>query len=179
MQLTPSTKEDRIYYSTASCCAHNIIRNKAMISENMPVQCIGDICTLKSPLFTDIDISLPQIIFYMNLMEVEAAAVVDEDNHCIGFVTGDDVIDHVCDENKGGKEPCVADIMRPPNMSVYLDDPVEQALIMMRLHKIDWLPVIDFDTQKFSGLVCREDIENMPTNIVPFPKGKLPYDEAA
>jgi CBS domain-containing protein len=150
-----------------------------MTNKHTPVQYVGDICTLKSPLFTDIDISLPQIVFYMNLMNVEAAAVVDDDKHCIGFVTGDDVINHVCDEKKGGKEPCVADIMRSPNMSVYLDDTAEQALIMMNLHDIDWLPVIDFDTQEFSGLICREDVENMPSNITPFLKRRLSYEEAA
>jgi len=64
-------------------------------------------------------------------------------------------------------------------MSVYLDDPVEQALVMMTLHKIDWLPVIDYETKTFSGLICREDVEILPFNIIPFLKRKYSCGEAA
>jgi len=77
-----------------------------------PIQCVGDICTMKPPLSAEVDDSLPLIAFYMNLMQVEAAAIVDEDNHCIGFVTGDDVIDYVCDKKKSEKDACMRDIMR-------------------------------------------------------------------
>lgn len=144
-----------------------------MIDENISVQCVNDVCAAQPSLSLEPDSSLPFVVFVMNLMKVEAAGIVDKKNHCVGFVTCDDVIDHVCDEKQGEDEPCVADVMRPPNMSVYLDDPVEQALIMMKLHKIDWLPVIDFDTQKFFGLICRKDIETLPSNITPFPKRKI------
>ena len=150
-----------------------------MIDYDISVQSIGNACILKPPLSADMNASLPLVIFYMNLMKVDAAGIVDKHNHCVGFVTCDDVIDHVCDEKQAESDLCVSDVMRPPNMSVYLDDPIEQALIMMKLHKIDWLPVIDFDTQEFSGLVCREDLENLPSHIIPFLKRKFPYEGAA
>ncbi|MFN3701573.1 MAG: CBS domain-containing protein [Alphaproteobacteria bacterium] len=83
---------------------------------------------------------------------------------------GEDIVDYGYDQKKGRRDTCVADIMRSPNMSVYLDDPVEQARIMMDLHKLDCLPVIDFETQEFSGLITREDIENLPSNVIPYLK---------
>lgn len=133
------------------------------MKRNTAIQFVDDVCTIKPPLSTKSGTSLPFIAFYMNLLKVRAAAVVNEKNQCIGFITELDVTDFVFDETKNGIEPCVKDIMRLPNMSVYLDDPVEQALLMMNLHNIDWLPVIDFNTKTFSALVCREDIENLPS----------------
>ena len=106
----------------------------------------------------------------MGLMRVGAAGIVDEKNHCIGFVTSKDLADFADDQICNSKYPRITDVMRAPNMAVYLDDPIEQALIIMNLHKLDWLPVIDFDTQHFSGLVCRKDIEKLPRNIIAFPK---------
>ena len=148
-----------------------------MINAIPHIQCVNDVCTINPPLSAEANTSLPLIMFYMNLMKVQAAAIVDENNHCIGFVIGDDFMNYVNDGKKSRKDPCVADIMRSPNMSVYSDESVEQALIMMRLHKIDWLPVIDFKTQKFSGLICREDIESRTSNTIPFLKRKFSYEE--
>lgn len=144
-----------------------------MTNQKKAVQCVRDVCVLRPPLSAGRDASLPLVAFYMNLMKVEAVAVVDEDDHCIGFVTGDDLIDPFYDNKIDGKEPCTADIMRPPNMSIYLDDHIEQALIVMNMHNLDWLPVINFDTQKFEGLICREDISPFPSNIMPFLKNKF------
>jgi predicted transcriptional regulator len=144
-----------------------------------PVQYVSDACNINSLLSTKSNSSLPLVIFYMNFMKVEAAGVVDEQNHCIGFIISEDLIDFSNSKKKNKQYSCIADVMRVPNMSVYLDDPIEQALIMMRLHKVDWLPVIDFDTQHFSGLICRKDIENLPTNIIAFPKEKFSYGNAA
>lgn len=93
-----------------------------MLKDIVLIKNIGDICNLKSPLSSEINTPLPLIAFYMNLMKVEAAGVVDENNHCIGFVTSDDVIEYVGVDKQSEDTPCVADVMRAPNMSVYLDD---------------------------------------------------------
>jgi predicted transcriptional regulator len=132
-----------------------------MPNKNLSNKCVGDVdvCTLHPSLSLKPDSSLPFVVFVMNLMKVDAARIVDEQNCCIGFVTYDDVIDHVYDEKQGEGDVCVCDVMRQPNMSVFLDDPVEQALITMNLHNVDCLPVVNFDTQKFSDLICREDVE--------------------
>lgn len=149
-----------------------------MFKDIMPIQCVSDVCNLNPPLSSKTDTSLPLIAFYMNLMKVEAAAIVDEHNHCIGFVTSDDVVNHTCDQKKNGQNPCIADVMRPPNMAVYSNDPIDQAELIMNLHKIDWLPVIDFNTNRFSGLICRNDIDAIPTNIIAFSKRKFSVEKA-
>ncbi len=46
-----------------------------------PVQCVGNVCNLQSPLSTQRNTSLPLVTFYMNFMKVEAAGIVDEHNH--------------------------------------------------------------------------------------------------
>jgi predicted transcriptional regulator len=115
----------------------------------------------------------------MNIMKVEAAGVVDEGNYCIGFVTSEDLISHVPEKEIHGPDASLRDVMRQPNMSVYRDDPIEQALVMMKSHKINWLPVIDYDTKQFCGLICRKDIEDLALNIIPFVKRKFSYGEAA
>lgn len=144
-----------------------------------PIQSVGDLIHIKYPLSVRSGTFLPLVIFYMGLMRVQAAGIVDEKNNCIGFVTSEDLIDFSDGSKCNSKYPRITDVMRAPNMAVYLDDPIEQAMIMMNLHKVDWLPVIDFDTQHFSGLVCRKDIENLPKNIIDFPKRNFAYGDAA
>jgi len=144
-----------------------------------PIQYVNDACNIQSTLSTKGNSSLALVVFYMNFMNVQAAGIVDEQNHCIGFITSEDLIDYIDSKLSSRQYPCIADVMRAPNMSVYLDDPIEQALIMMKIHKVDWLPVIDFDTQHFVGLVCRKDIESLPTNIIAFPKEKFPRGDTA
>ncbi len=131
------------------------------------IQCVKDACNVRAPLSTNSDKSLTLVLFYMNIMKVEAAGIVDDRNCCIGFITSDDVVDHLCDNIP---DTSVKDIMRQPSMTVYLDDPIEKALIMMKTHQIDWLPVIDFNTQQFCALIYRKDIKSTPLNIIPFLK---------
>lgn len=139
-----------------------------MFGQSASIQCVKDVCHIRAPLSATAEKSLPLILFYMNIMKVEAAGVIDEGNYCIGFVTSEDLIAH-------NHEESLKDIMRQPSMSVYRDDPIEQALIMMKNHKINWLPVIDYDTKQFFGLICRKDIESLSLNVIPFIQGKAPY----
>jgi len=150
-----------------------------MLNNNLSFKCVGDICNIRPNLSLESNVTLPFVVWIMNLTKVKAAAVVDKHNYCIGFVTYEDVIGYDPDEmHKGPDDSCVADVMMPPSMTVYQDDPIEQALIIMNLHKINWLPVIYFDTQKFSGLVCREDIEDFSSNIVVYQKDNFHKDES-
>ena len=149
------------------------------MSKKHIIHYVRDISTINPPLSTQGDTTLPLVIFYMNLMKVGASAVIDKENHFIGLVINEDVADFF-DRGRGiEKEPLVRDIMLPPHIVVYLDDPLERALFMMNRHKIDWLPVIDFDTHKFSGLVCRDDLENLPWNATPFLKVNFSHGKAA
>lgn len=150
-----------------------------MINKKISTQLIDDTSILQFPLSVDTDTSLSLAIFYMNLMKVEAAGVVDGDNNFVGSVTYKEVIDSLHDQSFEDDEKCTCDIMRSPNISVYIDDTIEQAQIMMRLHKIDWLPVFNFETQDFVGLVCRKDIEKLYANVIPFPKRKSYTAKAA
>lgn len=143
-----------------------------MFGQSSSIQCVKDVCHIRAALSATAEKSLPLILFYMNIMKVEAAGVIDEANYCIGFVTSEDLMAH-------NHEESLKDIMRQPSMSVYRDDPIEQALIMMKNHRINWLPVIDYDTKQFFGLVCRKDIENLTLNVIPFIQGKMPYPSAS
>lgn len=150
-----------------------------MLNKVSSIRCVNDACGIRPPLSSDGDKSLPLIIFYMNLMQVEAVAVIDENNYCIGFATSEDVVSQIDEETAEDSNTVLRDVMRQPTMSVYLDDPIEQALNMMKFYQLDWLPVISYKTKKFTGLICREDIEELSVNIIPFVKRKISYGEAA
>lgn len=149
------------------------------MKSNIANHCVRDVCTINPPLSAETDTSLPLLIFYMNLMKVGAAAVIDKENHCIGLIIGDDITDFFAYGSRRTGGASAKDVMIPPNMVVGLNAPLEQALSIMNMYKIDWLPVIDPDTKEFSGLVCRDDLENMSSNSVPFLKGKFLYEHAA
>lgn len=150
-----------------------------MLNKVSLIPCVKDACGIRPPLSSDGSKSLPLVLFYMNLMKVEAVGVVDKNNYCIGFATSQDVISRMDEGQENNPGACLRDLMRQPAMSVYLDDPIEQALIMMKSHDVNWLPVISYHTKQFTGLICREDIEELPMNIIPFVKRKISYGEAA
>lgn len=152
-----------------------------MIRNLLPIVSVGDICLMRPPLSLERDTPLRFAMHAMNLMEVEAAGIVDNRNCLIGFITSDDLLDYISDEGVSSESTYIEDIMRPPAMAAYLDDPVEHALILMKTHKINWLPVVNASNQHFAGLLCRDDLEpeSASPRIAMFAGKKFPREFVA
>lgn len=142
-----------------------------MIKTIMPKVCVGDICMLRPPLAVKADTPLTFIVFAMNMMQVDAAAVIDEKKRCIGFLSADDVMNHISNMCVDDDTIHARDIMRTPNMAVCQDDSIEHVAMIMDAHKLEWLPVVTPKTKKFKGLVCRQDLGKVST-VIAFSKMK-------
>lgn len=146
-----------------------------MIRYKEKAKLVRDFQTYRSHTSLKISSTLSSAIYLMNSMEVEAAGVTDDYNHCIGFLTGDDLVHHIYDTRSYIRKPFVGDIMKAPSMAVYWDESAAKALNIMNMHQIDWLPVINYDSNEFEALLCRGDIVGLETNILKFSRNGITY----
>jgi CIC family chloride channel protein len=83
--------------------------------------------------------------------------VLDQHNHLLGIVTYDDLKRATADGSD--REIHVADITQHDVMTVFPQDPLSKALLMMSGRELGRLPVVDpKDTSRLVGLLRREDI---------------------
>lgn len=147
-----------------------------MHMNNITIKLVKDARTYRSPLSLKVNSTVSFAIYLINSMEVEAAGVTDEYNRCIGFVTGDDLIQHIYSKRFSNEKIFIGSIMRPPNMGIYWDDSISKAINIMNYHQIDWLPIIHEHSYKFEALLYRGNVVNIQNNILQFSRKNINYN---
>ena len=110
------------------------------------------------PLTIEMDTPLYFICYAMKITQVEAASIINHKNKHIGFVTMDDIINKSNEAAFDDDTIYAVDIMHPADIAVGPEDTISQALKLMRRCRLEWLPVIDPNTRKFTGLIYKEDL---------------------
>jgi arabinose-5-phosphate isomerase len=85
-----------------------------------------------------------------------AAAVVDEDRRLVGFFTHGDLFRLIQQTNHPADRP-IREVMTQSPKYARVDDRVADALVVMRRHLIDELPVVD-ENHRIAGLLDIQDL---------------------
>ena len=110
----------------------------------------------KEPIITDPDITVSEAAKIMNRNSISSLILVQEGKP-YGIVTERDLVRRVIAADKDPKKLKVSDICSKPVLTMVEADSLEDAIEMMRAHKVRRIVVIDGEG-KVSGVLTTDDL---------------------